>query len=66
MSPIVKTFLSVSAAYLLDESRGRPAEQPHPGPRSLDSRPAQPKKTLTAGPRSSGSHPWDRQGLHLG
>lgn len=64
MSPIVKTFLSVSAAYLLDESRGRPAEQPHPGPRGLDVRSAHPKKTSTPGPHFDSAR-WDRQGLRL-
>lgn len=65
MSPIVKSFLSVSAAYLLHESRGRSAERPDLAPRNADVRSDHPKKTSTLGSRSDSAR-WGRQGLRLG
>ena len=65
MSPIVKSFLSVSAAYLLDASRGRLAERPDLGPQDPGARSTDANKTPTPGPRSGAPH-WGRQGLRLG
>jgi hypothetical protein len=65
MSPIVKSFLSVSAAYLLDASRGRSAERPDLGPHNPGARSTHPNKAPTTGPRSAAPH-WGRHGARLG
>lgn len=64
MSPIVKSFLSVSAAYLLDPSRGRSGERPDLVPRNPGARSTHPIKTPATGPRSGAPH-WGRQGFRL-
>ena len=65
MSPIVKSFLPVSAAYLLDASRGRSAERSDLGPRNPGARSTHPTKTPTTGARSGAPH-WGRHGTRLG